>query len=269
MSTAIDAGTPAPIPSPLVGTEPPKPVPSTGVATPTPATATPTAPTPATATPTAPRKPREIVMGEAAMRDRIARAKRQALVEAFGSDNVDELRTKLERAEKLEQEAEERKRAQMTETERMKHDLARARREAHEARASARRMHVQQQVREQQSAVERLAARHISPTYVGMATLALREHLRTLSPREVDRMGDKDVAKWFQRFVAKRPEIAASAQSRRRAPAGSPRPAARPHTAPTGTSAVGGSEKSFSPSAANGMTRAEARAAAKKLGYSW
>jgi hypothetical protein len=270
MSTMIEAGTPATTTVP-VGTSTGTPVEAAPRQQPATLPTAPLAGAAPTAAPAVPARPprKTVTLSESELRDRIARAKRQAITDTFGSDDAEALKAKLDRADQLEREAEERKRAQMSETERMKHDLIRARREAQDARISARRLQERHMVREQQATVEQLAGRHVSQSYVSMATLALREHLRGLPPKEVDRLTDKDLSKWFQRFVTKRPEIAASAQARRRAPVGSQRPVPRPTASQTSTSATSGAKKSFSPSAANSMTRSEARAAAKSRGYSW
>lgn len=269
-SSTQGAGTPAPntTTTGVVGTATGTPI-SAPVESPAPAPAPVAAPDASRAP--VPKTKREIRMEEGALRERLSRARRQALVDAFGTDNVDSIRDRLARAERLEQEAEDRKRAEMTEVERLKHDLARHRRAEMQAKAEARALQERQSIREQQSSVERLAGKHVSQGYVSMATLALREHLRGLPPREVDRWTDRDVANWFKRFANKRPEIALSARSRARAPIGARKPSPRPATTPTSTSATGGSNgaKIFRPGQSNSMSRTEARAAAKKLGYSW
>lgn len=265
-----NAGTPA---SGAVGTSTGEPL----VLTPPPGPSTATPATPAqpaaTATPAAPgaapAAPRRVTMAEDDFKGRLARAKRQALADLLGTDDAEAIKAKLARAEALEKEADERKRAEMSEVERLQHDLARQRQVALRAQAEARALREQQEIREQQRAVETIAARHVAGKFVGMASRELREHLRSLDPKAVDGWTEKDIAKWFQAFAAKQPEIAASARTRTKAPIGASTQAPRPATdLPSSTAGTNGG-KTFRPGQSNSMTRAEARESARKLGYTW
>lgn len=265
---APGAGTPA---SGAVGTSTGEPiaVPTQQQLPLTPAAAAP----PAAAPPAAPAGKRVHTLDDAALNDRLARARRQALIDVHGTDDVEAIRAKLARTEALEKEADERKRAQMSEVERLQHDLARERQRAVAASTEARDLRERQEIREQQTVIESIASRHVAPRYVGMASRELREHLRALDPKVVDGWTDREIAKWFQTFATKQPEIAASAaaRARQRTPVGAntqtPRPATSQST-PTSSAGTNGG-KTFRPGQPNSMTRAEAREAARKQGFTW
>lgn len=234
------------------------------------AAAPPAAPAPAVPAATGGKR---VTMEESDFKDRIARAKRQALIDIHGTDDADAIRAKLAKADTLEKDADERKRAQMSEVERLQHDLARERQRAVAAATEARALREHQEIREQQTVIENIASRHVAPKYVGMASRELREHLRSLDSKVVDGWTDREIAKWFQTFATKQPEIAASAsqRQRQRAPVGATTPTPRPATnqsTPTSSAGTNGG-KTFRPGQPNSMTRAEAREAARKQGFTW
>lgn len=281
MSMSIDnngaPGTPGadlPIVSPVRGT-------STGevLGAPPAAPEAPEAPKPgSTTTAAAPEAPKPgtrttIQMDEAALNERLARAKRQALIETFGTDDPAQIKALKDKAATLEKEAEERKRAAMSETERLKHDLAMERQARQRVRAELEQVRERQVVQEQQQVVERIASRHVAPQYVQDAAFLFAKHLRdNVAPADLVKMTDKDIGKWFQTFVNRRPAFSASAttRTRPRAPAGAPAPAPRPQAPqPAVKPDATMNGKSLKPGQPNSMTREEARAFARKSGYSW
>lgn len=202
--------------------------------------------------------------------DRIKRAKTSAFKEAFGTDDIESIRQKIARAEELEQQAEEARVARMDEIQRAKYEAQRAKREAIQYRSQIEQMREREVVRDQQSFVERVASRHVDPMYMEEASIAFAREVAKADPREVARWTERDVSRWFAGYVAKKPAFAASPNARRvekrvaSAPTPPPRPQ-RPAT-PTGNS---NPSKTFKPGQVNSMSREEARAEAKRLGYSW
>jgi hypothetical protein len=222
-----------------------------------------------TATATKPQTPRRVQLSTSELNDRIARAKAAAFRDVFGTDDVNEIRSKMQRAEELEKQAEASRLAQMSEVERAKHEAQKARQEATRYRAELARTKEREIVRDQQSVIERLASRHVDSNYIEEASVAFARDIANRDPKEVASYGEKDISKWFQNYVARKPAFAASPKARRSEvkPASAPTPPPRPATpsnASTNTPA-----KYFHPGRANSMTAAEAKAEARRLGYSW
>lgn len=209
----------------------------------------------------------KLVLTQEQLNERLDRARRSALSSLFGDESPEKIKERLQRADALEKEAEDRRRAAMSAEERLKHDLARARQETLRARAEAATVREKQVVAEQQTHIERIASRHVAPQYVQDATFLFAKHLRdVVTPEQLDKLTDRDIAKWFQAFVARKPAFAASATTRTRVAAGAPTPVPRPR-APASESTNGA--KSLRPGLQNSMTREEARAHMRKLGYTY
>jgi hypothetical protein len=209
---------------------------------------------------------------DAALNERLARAKRQGLIDTFGTADADAIKAKLAKADALEAEAEARKREQMTEVDRLKHDLAAAQQTAQRARAEASTIRERQMVQEQQGVVERIASKHVAGAYVQDAAFLFAKHLRdNVQAEDLAKYTEKDIAKWFQTFAARRPAFAVTqTRTRTRAPVGSPAPAPRPNAPASALNAPpGGGGRTMKPGQPNSMTREEARAEARKNGFTW
>lgn len=280
------AGTPAApatsTPSPVVGT-------ATGESFMQPAAAPPAAPAagaaPAPADPAgsaasgqpgakAPAKPgQRMALTNEELRDRLARAKSSALKDVFGTDDAAAIRDRLAKVEALEKQAEEQKRAQMTEQQRMQHDLARAKAERDRYRNELAQAQEREVVREQSSFVERIASKHVNPAAIEEASLAFARKVAMTDPKVVAKWTERDVESWFKRYVGEKPFMAAQAPSaepvpRRveRKPGGAASPPPRPASP---SSAATNGAKSFRPGQPNSMSREEARAEARRRGFSW
>lgn len=266
----------APLTSGAVGSTTGQPIPSATApasaangGTTAPASATPPATSGASTTTTNghPAGSPKLVLTQEQLNERLDRARRSALSALFGDESPEKIKERLQRADTLEREAEDRRRAAMSAEERLKHDLARARQETLRARAEAATVRERQVVAEQQTHVERIASRHVAPQYVQDATFLFAKHLRDgMAPEQLDKLTDRDIAKWFQAFVARKPAFAASTTTRTRVAAGATTPAPRPR-APASESTNGA--KSLRPGLQNSMTREEARAHMRKLGYTY
>lgn len=213
--------------------------------------------------------PRRVQLSTSELNDRIARAKSAAFRDVFGTDDISEIRSKIQKAEELEKQAEAARLAQMSEIERAKHEAEKARNEAAKYRNELARTREREVVREQQSIIERVAARHVDQNYLEEASLAFARDISNRDPKEVARFGEKDIAKWFQNYVARKPAFAASPKTRRSEVKAASAPTPPPRPATPSNSSTANTAKSFHPGRANSMSSAEAKAEARRLGYSW
>jgi hypothetical protein len=172
-----------------------------------------------------PKSPRELVDGEdeldekqpyqisgAALKKRLTRYSKSQLKEHFGTTDPEEIKSKLAKLAKLEADAEEARKAKLSEEEKMKEELARekARAEAAEARAAAAEdKHI---ISVQERRVSSLASKFIDEDLLEDAMERFANHLRkNLSPREVAKLKDTDVAEWFEQLAKDKPKFAKSA----------------------------------------------------------
>lgn len=278
ITTAGTPASPAPAPialSPVVGTTTgesfmPAPAAPSGAPT-TAAPASPPAPAPS-ATPGAPGK--RVTLAQDDLKDRISRAKSQALKDVFGTDNAEEIRTRLAKTEALEQQAEMAKRAAMSEQQKLQHDLTKSRAERDRYRTELAMAQEREVVREQGSFVERIAVKHVNPQALDEASLAFARKVATTDPKIVAKWSERNIDEWFKKYVTDKPFMAktsaapTAAAPRRieRAVGGATRPAPRP-ASPASGSANGG--KTFRPGQPNSMSKEESRAEMKRRGYSY
>jgi phosphatidylserine/phosphatidylglycerophosphate/cardiolipin synthase-like enzyme len=265
---------------------PAEPVPS--AATPSPTTftsssATPpatTAETPPEATP--PKRTDEMVLSKEKFNERIEQAKRaerKKLIEAFGTDDPNEIRKIKSELEEMRKEREERERAKMSEVERLNADLEKARKEADAWRTKARAADEQRAFEKQDSIIRKIASRYVGDDYVDdVAFLYARQVLTKVSPRDAAKMTDKDVEKWFASYAKSKPAFARVQPSAAPAPAPAPKPeperrplttGARPVQRPMPNTTNAAAAKTAKPGMPNTMSKAEWEAEKRKRGISY
>jgi hypothetical protein len=214
-----------------------------------------------------------IEMPRRALDSRLARHTKAELKTRFGTSDVEEIKTKLDRLATLEAAEEERKRAQMSEQDRITADLTKER----ELRVDAERREMTLRedlvIGKEEERIVSIGVKHIRTKYVKFALADLATHLRNeYTDAELKNLKNSVIDEWFVKYAENNPELT-------RKPAAAPPPApvrrvplsngARP-VKPANAPASGASQaKSFAPSADNAMSTQEAKAEAGKLGYRW
>jgi len=189
----------------------------------------------------------------------------------------------LERLKKAE---EEQKRAQMSEVERLTTDLKTAQEALAAAQQRIAELENAQVAQEQGAIVRRAASKYVDESAVDLAEYHFKQHVRQIEkddPKQLETMGERDVERWMQKWVEKRPKFAITDTSTRetktepkppiapakkpevRRPIGKPgvtRPAPAP--APIAPGTVNG--KDVRPGRANSMNKAELDAHLKSQG---
>src|ERR1700722_967016 len=268
--------------SKLAETETP-PAPAPKVEAPKPATTTQAAPAPTT--PTEPKRARVgvddaipedadlIELPRRALDSRLARHTKAQLKDRFGTSDLDEIKTKLDRLGELEKAEEERKRAAMSEQERVTADLERERQLRVDAERRVQRMQEEKVINKTNSRLGQLAVKHVRSKYSDYALGKLAAHLRNeYTDAELIRLKDSTLDEWFANLgkenpeLARKPTEAAAPVPPKKVPltnGGRPR---KPESSPSsGTSQA----RSFAPSAEAPMSSQEAKAEAAKQGYRW
>jgi hypothetical protein len=207
-----------------------------------------------------------------ALKGRLERFSRRQLRDKFGSDDIDAIKLRLDRAAELERQEEERKRAAMTEAERLKADALAAEQRAQTAEARVREVEEQQVLNAEEQRMMRLAEKHIDPDYVDQELTNFAKHLRkTFSKDELANLTDKQVDDYFVERLKAKPKLARDYEEKMKAGAPKP-PEAKPlnngvdaSDKPPNTPPPNG--KKFAPG--NGLNTQQARSEAAKLGYRW
>jgi hypothetical protein len=127
----------------------------------------------------------------------------------FGTDDLDAIKARLQEHEQLKAQQDEMRRAQMSEAEQMKEDLAKERAARERAELKARQLQDRQQIARETLRVRALASKHVDPKMVRYAELELASFLRKkFTPKEMNKLKDTDLDKFFKAFVQKNPKFA-------------------------------------------------------------
>jgi hypothetical protein len=218
-------------------------------------------------------------MSPTALKQRLNRATKKELKAQFGTDDIDQIKKDLAEVKSLREEKEKARREKLDKEARMSEDLKKAKADARAAKAEARSVKMERVIDEEERSIVALAEKHLKPKYVKYVLPELRKFLLSeYSPKELEDISgakrEKLLDKFFADFAEKedpswakdhdpakaaaeakeaKPKINSGADARNR-----PSPASSNDTA-----------KTFAPGKANSMTRGEARAEARRLGYSW
>lgn len=257
---------------------------------------------PPAGSPPAPTKP---VVGRAgtvltveAVSARVKRERSKFLRDTYGTDDEKEVeRIKAERAKDLEELAnirkanEEKKRAEQSEIDRLKSDLQKSEAKVAELEGQINSLKQESAIERQGFKVRSIASNYVRATRIRMAMNEFREYVSELPREQQKKLDDRAIEKWFKEFVKDNADFGHESRSTTppdddtaedpkppvRRPATGARPPVRlvagaraparvtppkPNNAPPGT---GG--KTLKPGQKNSMTKDEARAEAKKMGY--
>jgi hypothetical protein len=213
-----------------------------------------------------------LTLSKSALNKRLARATRAELKARFGTDNPDEIKSKLDRLAEFETKQEEQRLASLSELEREREAKAKAEGERDEWKRQHDELRTANLVRGAHSRVSSISGKHFKDTAQKFIQFEFQEYLQGLPEAEVVAMTDEQMDSWFAGEAKTHPEL-----SRGYTPPAPPTPVApltngppAPEGAPPPTGAGGQqAAPNFAPSAANPMSRQEARKEAAKLGYNY
>lgn len=223
--------------------------------------------------PKAPRKLKEdeelddeeeiVQLSSRALQSRLLRASRkekQAMLEALGVKDEDELKAKLAKLAKHDADAEERKRKDMSEKERMEADLKKARTEAEQATFRMRVVVEERAVDQVNDRISKIVLKHVDDEYVEDVIPKLAKKVSDYIEEHKKDPSDAKIEKMTQEVVATKPRYAREVK----VPLTNGGRVDAPVAAKEDLTA-----KTFATGKPNSMSRAEAAAEARKLGYSW
>lgn len=199
---------------------------------------------------------------------RLERGNAAFLRKKFGTDNPDDIAAKLQKLSEVEAREEEARRSSLAESERLKEDLARETEARKKSDAKVAELRSKVVVSAETQRLARLAGKHIDPAMTKYAVMELAEHLnRTMTPKQIDKLGDKDLEGFFAKLVKQNPRFARARGATLATPPAAPRVPAS-NTAQPGASkgaapppAGQATVKTAKPGQPNSMTKDELRKA--------
>lgn len=229
-----------------------------------------------------------IMLSEEGLKARLDRAARKAAAEAraaalkeLGIEDPEKYKSDKSELAKLREQAEAREREKLSTEERLKADYEaeKAKREAAEAKLKE--VKVTSVYDKQDAKIQQIGSAHVAPKYWNYARHQFVEHIATLTPQQTARMNDKDVERWFAKFVRDEPAFGhpsgeapkAEPVKPRRRPITTTKPAARVETPPNPAKASSDPSaspdgKTIKPGQPNSMNRGELNAELKRRGIS-
>lgn len=221
-----------------------------------------------------------------ALKVRIERAQRQLSREIAETDDPAEAKRKVaewraneaklqaaeEELKKYRDGDEKRKRAAMTEQQRIEADLKRAREENERLRTQLVEKETAIAHAQQNSSIDGVAKGLIDETWMEYAKYELAKHVKGLDKRQLERFGERDVRRFFEKLIKEKPQFKRQEPAppevvRKPINAGAPAPAPKPKPRTDSPGEVGG--KTFKPGQSNSMSRSEVREQARKMGVRW
>ena len=211
-----------------------------------------------------------------ALKARLARASKAQLKDAFGTDDLEEIKTKLAQADEYTKKKEEERQKTLTKEQKLKEERDAAIKEASDYKTKFEAAQVERVVEKQDMRMTRIAEKHLDPDYVESEFPRLAAALLKAAEE-----GDKKLAKneeawidnWFKERVAEKPKLGKNFGKSDEGGEGAP-PAktvtlnngaqdTRPNGAPRGANS--GGVKTAKPGQPNSMSDKEIR----DLGYQY
>ncbi len=180
--------------------------------------AAPAAPAPAqqAAPAAAPRRPTTADLPPVALSERLKRAEkaeRERWARELGVDDPAKAKEKLARLAELEKAQEEQKRAQMSELERIRADLEAERAAKTELQTQLDAMREEQLYSKQDALISGIATQFIDPDALDLARMHFAKHVREMAPEAQEKVTERDVKKFFERWSILHPKFAKSVET--------------------------------------------------------
>ena len=206
-----------------------------------------------------------IVMSASTLKRRMGRYSKKQLMDTFGTDDVNDLKARLDEHGKLKAQSEDQRKKQLAKEEQLAEDLAKERDKSARAEARANQLAEEREYQQADSEVRTTAEKHIKagkPTK--LAVYEFGEYVRDLDEDEAAKLKPKDVDAWFRQYAEDNQEFAKGAKEpepKKEAKPGERKPlshgAGDAGAAPRAASAT--DAKTAKPGQSNSMTDAEYR----------
>jgi hypothetical protein len=148
-------------------------------------------------------------MSAKALNGRLARHTKKQLRDHFGTDDIAEIKAKIDRLQELESKEEERRRADLSEKEKLAEDLKKSNARADAAEQRHQAAISRQEIVESDVRIKEIAREHIDMgDYDYVSTKFAQYLVAECSDKDMGKMTDKVIDKWFQDFAKEKPKFA-------------------------------------------------------------
>jgi hypothetical protein len=214
-------------------------------------------------------------------RERQATEKKWA--QALGYNTPEAAKEALDKLKQIELADKEKKLAEMTELERAKTELEEKKAEIARLQADHEATQTTVLVERQDRVTREIASRHVKAKALDYATFEFKRYLRSLPEERIEKMTERDLDRFFEKFTKENPEYSATAATptttdpkkpaaapaRRPITNGAPPVKKNPTATPDASNLQGENGKTVLPGRKNSMSAAEVRAYAAKHGVKY
>lgn len=224
-----------------------------------------------------------------ALSKRLDRATKKQLKAQFGTDNVDEIKAKLQKAQEYERSQEEQRRAQLSEVDRWKEDADSWKRKYSDLETKVKNERRASMISTEHNRVTSIAKEFLDADYLDTELpIFARELSSKYSRQEMEQLGDDAIRAYFKKRIEAKPKLAkdygattppaAETQQQQQVEEKKPptvpanngvRENERPTARTEGSGLPVNGEKTFKPGLPNSMSPTEAKQAASQQGYRW
>lgn len=204
-----------------------------------------------------------------ALKSRLTRFSKQQLRDQFGTDDVDQIKKDLADLKSLREEKEETRRKSLDEKSRLEEDLKKERTLRTAAESRAKEVANERVVEREDGRLKEMAGEFVKPKFWKHVARDMAEWLNSefKTDAEFSKVKDKDIKKWLKAYVEENPEYAKASEGGGDGAAKKPlnngvNDKERPNASPP-------EKPNFSPKSNNALSPAQAKAEAKKMGFSW
>ncbi len=210
-------------------------------------------------------------LSKKALNTRLERHTNKQLRERFGTDNPDEIKTKLDKLATFEKQQEEQRLAALTSEQRLQEQVNKERERGDRYKQRYQQTVEQQVFTREQTRIESIATRLVDPQFLQYEFQNLARYLQaTYSEEELKQLPDQKIEEWFSNRIKEVPKLARDFSTPPPAPRTAPlNNGPRSNDRPPPPQGPQNGRTNYSPSGPNAMSRDEARAKARSEGYDY
>lgn len=150
-------------------------------------------------------------LSKSALAKRLARHTKKEIRARFGTDNLDDIKAKLDKLDSIEAEQEKKRREQLTKEQKLEEDLQREKKAREKAEKAHQRVVEQQAYTQYETSASSAITAHFEPGFEKFAMRELKDHLLTLPDSDVPsdpKKAAKVFDEWAKKFVKENPKYA-------------------------------------------------------------
>ncbi len=146
-------------------------------------------------------------ISKSALTKRLSRHTKNQIKERFGTDNLDEIKAKLDKASEYEAAQEERRKKSLSREAALKEELDAAKLRAQEAEEKYQRTIDSQEIAEVDHTATSILSKYIDDDAMDLAVIKLKKHVMSLDDDELKKP-EKVIEEWAKEFAEKSPKYA-------------------------------------------------------------